>query len=449
MNKPHIAIIGGGCAGLSAAATLVDYGFPVTIFESSSQLGGRARTVPIKNNGIHLLDNGQHILLGAYSATLALLHKIGLDEKQVFLRLPLQISMRGCDENIVFSLKSVSYLPAPFDMLFALLRCKGLSLVERIAAIKLMAKVKNSHYQIDDDCPLEYFLIKHQQTKHLITMLWEPLCLAALNTPIAMASTRIFLNALRDSFSKKGCSKGKRNSDFLLPKLDLSKIIAQPLTKYITARGAEIKLNRQVLSLIPNADGFNLETRDGQSFFSHVIIATPATSLDKLISSCQKLKTVLTQIQNYSYQPIYTVYLQYPVTTQLPDVMAGLSNTLGQWVFDKGQLCKQNGLIAVVISGSGRHQALTHEQLALQVAEELQQVFPDMPKSLWCKVIAEKRATFSCTPNLARPNNKTLQQNLYLAGDYTYAYYPATIEGAIRSGINCANLIADSYRLAS
>ncbi|MEY3743292.1 MAG: hypothetical protein RLZZ541_347, partial [Pseudomonadota bacterium] len=146
---------------------------------------------------------------------------------------------------------------------------------------------------------------------------------------------------------------------------------------------------------------------------------------------------------------IYTVYLQYPVTTQLPDVMAGLSNTLGQWVFDKGQLCKQNGLIAVVISGSGRHQALTHEQLALQIAEELQQVFPDMPKSLWCKVIAEKRATFSCTPNLARPNNKTLQQNLYLAGDYTYAYYPATIEGAIRSGINCANLIADSYKLAS
>ena len=156
--------------------------------------------------------------------------------------------MHGCDEKIAFSLKSASYLPAPFDMLFALLRCKGLSLVERIAAIKLMAKVKNSHYQIDDDCPLEYFLIKHQQTKHLITMLWEPLCLAALNTPIAMASTRIFLNALNDSFSKKGCSKGKKNSDFLLPKLDLSKIIAQPLTKYITARGAEIKLNRQVLS---------------------------------------------------------------------------------------------------------------------------------------------------------------------------------------------------------
>ena len=449
MNKPHIAIIGGGCAGLSAAATLVDHGFPVTIFESSSQLGGRARTVQIKNNGIHLVDNGQHILLGAYSATLALLHKIGLDEKQVFLRLPLQISMRGCDENIAFSLKSLSYLPEPFDMLFALLRCKGLSLVERIAAIKLMVKVKNRHYQINDDCPLEYFLIKHQQTKHLITMLWEPLCLAALNTPITMASTRIFLNALRDSFSKKGCSKGKKNSDFLLPRLDLSKIIAQPLTKYTTARGAEIKLNRQVLSLSPNADGFNLETRDGPSFFSHVIIATPPTSLDKLISTCQKLKTVLTQIQNYSYQPIYTVYLQYPATTQLPDVMTGLSNTLGQWVFDKGQLCQQNGLIAVVISGSGRHQSLTHEQLALQVADELKQVFPDMPKSLWHKVIAEKRATFSCTPNLVRPNNKTLQQNLYLAGDYTYAYYPATIEGAIRSGINCANLIADSYKLAS
>ena len=445
MNKPHVAIIGGGCAGLSAATTLVDHGFSVTLFEASSELGGRARTVKITNNiGLHLLDNGQHILLGAYSATLKLLNKIGLNEKQIFLRLPLQIIMRDCHEKITFSFKSAYYLPAPFDMLFALLGCKGLSLLERIVAIRLMAKVKISHYRIKEDCPLESFLIKHQQTKRLITILWEPLCLAALNTPIAMASTQIFLNALHDSFSKKGNSRGKKNNDFLIPKLDLSKIIAEPISKYITTKGAKIKLNNRVKSLVLDENGFTLETQNEQSFFSHVIIATQAKNLDKLISACPKLNTLATQTKNYNYQPIYTVYLQYPDNIKLPNVMTGLVNTLAQWAFDKGQLGEQSGLIAVVISGSGRHQALTHDELALQVAEELNRAFPNMPKPLWHQVIAEKRATFSCTPNLARPNNKTLHQNLYLAGDYTYANYPATIEGAIRSGIDCANLITDS-----
>jgi uncharacterized protein with NAD-binding domain and iron-sulfur cluster len=117
---------------------------------------------------------------------------------------------------------------------------------------------------------------------------------------------------------------------------------------------------------------------------------------------------------------------------------------LGQWVFDRGQLCGQKGLLAVIVSATGKHQSLSQDELALRIAKELHQAFSDMPKPLWHKVIAEKRATFSCAPNLARPTNKTLQPRLYLAGDYTYADYPATIEGAIRSGVSCANLIANN-----
>ncbi|MDO9394181.1 MAG: FAD-dependent oxidoreductase, partial [Methylotenera sp.] len=164
---------------------------------------------------------------------------------------------------------------------------------------------------------------------------------------------------------------------------------------------------------------------------------------DKLIESLPKLHNVLKQTQSYGYQPIYTIYLQYPPEIKLPTVMTGLTGTLGQWVFDRGQLCEQKGLMAVIISGSGKHQLLSQDELALTIAKEINQAFPDIPKPLWHKVIAEKRATFSCAPNLARPTNKTLQPRLYLAGDYTYADYPATIEGAIRSGITCANLISN------
>ena len=441
----HVAIIGGGCAGLSAAATLVECGYQVTVFEASSQLGGRARTVVVENNNLmHLLDNGQHILLGAYKETLALLAKIGIDEKKVFLRLPLQMHMFSSTAKSIFSLKSAHYLPAPFNMLLGLLFCKGLSFSERIEAIKLVARLKKMQFQIANDTPLNRFLINQYQTSKLMAMLWEPLCLAALNTPIQEASARIFLNVLRDSFSGS-----KHNSDFLLPRLDLSQIISQPLSHYIQARHGTIKLNRRVRSIESTKDsagkeGFALETRDGKSFFSHVIIAVSPARLEILLEDLPKLKHVLMQTQSYAYQPIYTIYLQYPSETRLPNVMSGMSDNIGQWVFDRGQLCGQKGLVAVIVSAEGKHQKLTQDDLALRVAREIIHAFPNMPKPLWHKVIAEKRATFSCEANLARPTNKTLQPNLFLAGDYTYADYPATIEGSVRSGIKCAELIANS-----
>jgi uncharacterized protein with NAD-binding domain and iron-sulfur cluster len=124
--------------------------------------------------------------------------------------------------------------------------------------------------------------------------------------------------------------------------------------------------------------------------------------------------------------------------------MIGFANGYSQWMFDRGQICGQPGLLAVVISAEGAHQKLTQEDLALAVENELASHFPHLPKPLWHKVIAEKRATFACTPNLQRPTQTTPLPGLYLAGDYTAGDYPATIEGAVRSGIKCANHIISS-----
>ena len=440
MNKSHIAVIGGGCAGLSAAATLVERGYAVTLFEAGSQLGGRARTVVVENNGLlQPLDNGQHIMLGAYQETLALLKKAGIKEAQAFLRIPLQINMQSNSANSVFSLKSVNFFPAPFNLLFGFLCCKGLSFSERWAALKFLRHLKNTDYQITNDEPLEQFLINHQQTSRLVEFLWEPLCLAALNTPIEKASTRIFLNILRDTFID-----GKKHSDFLLPRADLSQIISEPLSHYIQSNGGTIKLNQRIRRLQVENDGFSLETRSGKSQFSHVIIAVSSARVGKLIETLPKLKHAYEQTQTYEFQPIYTIYLQYPSEAKLPYVMSGLSKTTGQWVFDRGQLCGQKNLIAVIVSAEGKHQKLKQDELALKIAKELNRAFPDLPKPLWHKVIAEKRATFSCIPNLARPTNRTSQPGVFLAGDYTYPDYPATIEGAVRSGIHCADLINHS-----
>lgn len=454
MQKPSIAIIGGGVAGLSAAVALVDRGFSVTLFEAGSQLGGRARTVVVENNNLmHLLDNGQHILLGAYRETIKLVKKMDINPAGAFLRMPLTLDVRSTSYkeslkngssalNIkpVFLLQSAHYLPAPLNLLVGLLGCQGLSFKEKWSAISLIRHLRRSRYKVAQDAVLESFLNTHKQSTRLITLLWEPLCLAALNTPLAEASTRVFLNVLHDSFEGK-----KTNSDFLLPRLDLSQILSQPMARYIQQKGATVKLSTRVLNVEAIENGFLLKTNhhDAQEF-SHVIVATPANRVRGLLESLPKLSHILGYLDQYTYQPIYTVYLQYAAHITLPKPIAGLADGFSQWVFDRGQLCGQHGLIAVIISAVGKHQKITQDELALRVARELHVAYPHLEKPLWNKVIAEKRATFTCKPDLYRPTHKTAQTNLYLAGDYTYADYPATIEGAIRSGLACAALIANN-----
>jgi hydroxysqualene dehydroxylase len=434
----HVVVIGGGMAGLAAASTLASRGIKTTLLEAASQLGGRARSVAVEfNSQVVQLDNGQHIMLGAYTETLKMLENIGVQEKDAFLRVPLSLDMRY-DTRSVFKLATPSYLPAPLNQLVGFLFCEGLTVSERMHVIKFMLKLKKSNFQIEKDEPLVGFLQKNMQSDQVISMLWEPLCLAALNTPIITASSRVFLNVLKDTF------KTKNSTDFLLPKLDLSQLFSQPVSSYLNAHNTSVLLNQRVKSIMPNANGYAIPTKEESFDASHVIIAMSPVRLRNVISDLPKLGHIVEQTDSYQYQPIYTIYLQYPHNTTLSAPMLGLINTLSQWVFDRGILCGQNGLMAVIISAVGEHQTLTQEDLALEIAQELRDAFPQLQKPLWHKVIAEKRATFSCNVNLPRPAHLTPYPHLYLAGDYTYADYPATIEGAVRSGVACADLVSNS-----
>jgi squalene-associated FAD-dependent desaturase len=433
--QPQVAVIGGGCAGLAAAAHLAQHDIPVTLFEASPYLGGRARAVPWKGMS---LDNGQHILLGAYSETLRLLELAGKKMDAAFLRIPLRLHMH--DE---LSLKALPLLPAPLHILSGFLVAKGLSLRDRLAAIRFMAWMARHGFQLPHDETLHSLLQRKQQSGRLTRLLWEPLCLAALNTPVAQASAQVFLNVLRDSFAGDRAA-----SDMLLPKCDLSNLLAEPLAAYIEQKGGRIRLGASVTKLSKSRQ-FEVETEDrDQQLFSHVVLATSPFRLASLLTDFPHLREVMDMVAQFQYQPIYTVYLQYPETAQLDIPMMGFAGTdstpiLSQWIFDRGRLCSQPGLLAVVISAEGPHQELTQQALAKTVTEELSKAFPSLPEPLWHKVIAEKRATFACKPDLPRPRQKTQVPGLYLAGDYTTDgitanLYPATIEGAVRSGVQCA-----------
>jgi hydroxysqualene dehydroxylase len=421
-----VAIIGGGLAGLSAASKLAETGIDVTLFEAAPQLGGRARAVVWKGQR---LDNGQHILLGAYQQTLKLMASVGVDETKVLLRVPLALNMHKS-----FNLKAKN-LPAPLHLLLGFLSAKGLSWPERFAAIRFFVWLKAIRFKLTQDKPLMDLLIQKKQPTRLIKWLWEPLCLAALNTPITTASAQTYLNVLRDSFNQN-----KNDSDLLLPKLDLSTIFSEPLVEHIKKNGGKIALNTAVSHIEQIANGFSLNIVNKEATkFSHVVIATSPHHVQPITSKLDIARNVA-----FDYQPIYTVYIQYPSHIKLQHVMTGFTQGVAQWAFDRGQLCGQDGLIAVIVSAEGTHQKLSQQALGETIIEELKESFPDLPSPEWHKVIAEKRATFACVSGLKRPKQLTQIANLYLAGDYTEGDYPATIEGAIRSGLSAAQLVLQS-----
>jgi squalene-associated FAD-dependent desaturase len=429
MPKHSIAIIGGGVAGLAAAVTLANANTQVTVYETSSQLGGRAKG--IQYQGLSL-DNGQHILLGAYRETLRLLDLTQAPLQKTVQRIPLALTVFDIKQQQYFRLKAPNYLPAPLHILLGLLTAQGITPHDKWCALRMMVWMKWHAFQLPQDESLYTFLTRQHQTNTLIQSLWEPLCLAALNTPLHQASAQVFLNVLRDSFNQQ-----THDADVLLAKTDLTTLLSKPLSAYVMQQGGHLKLSSTIKAIRQTADGYAITTPHDETVFSHVIIATGPHQLKYLT---QALPLLHHSTEHFHYQPITTVYLQYEASLRLQAPMLGMVNSSSQWVFDRGQVCGQAGLLAVVISA---HNALEIDQTALAktVHAELSQMIPQIQKPLWHKVITEKRATFSCDANLTRPSNQTAYPNLYLAGDYTAGDYPATIEGAVRSGIASANLI--------
>ena len=421
----NVAIIGAGWAGMAAAASLAQAKIRVTVFEAARRLGGRARTLEIE--GI-ALDNGQHILIGAYRETLRLMRAVGADPEQLLLRQPLAIEYPG-----KFSLRAPR-LPAPLHLLAALLTADGLAWGERIAAVRFMTAMRSKAYRITADMPVAELLAQHRQTGALARYLWEPLCVSALNTPAASASAQVFLNLLRDALDG-----ARANSDLLVPRADLGQLFPEPAAAFVRANGGSMHLGTQVRTLDKTADGFALDANPER--YSHVILAVGPHQLDALLEPFAALAPTRQSVAALAYEPIYTCYLQYPPGVSMPQSMTGFDGGSIQWIFDRGRLNGIPGLLAAVISARGAHQNASQDALASAIHAELAAFLPGLPAPLWSRVIAEKRATFSCRPDLARPANQTAIDRLYLAGDYTANDYPATLESAVRSGVLAARLV--------
>lgn len=422
-----VAIIGGGYAGMAAAVALAARDIPVTVFEAAPGLGGRARRVTVNDTA---LDNGLHILIGAYSETLRLIEKVA-PKREHFLRLPLTLNIHKR-----FSLRAPR-LPAPLHLAWALLTAEGLTSTDKRAAARFMQAMKKRSYRLERDCPVTALLAEHSQSVDLIEYLWAPLCIAALNTPMERASAQVFLNVLRDSL---GASRAA--SDLLLARMDLTALFPKPAADYVRARGGQVEAGAAVERVTQHESGFKLEVHGQQRHFDQVICAVAPHRAADLLADIPALAEARQQIKALQYEPIHSIWLQFDDRVHLPSPMIGISDSPAQWLFDREAICGQRGLIGAVISASEEQVGEAQDALAQRVVADIASHFGPLPMLQWHRVIAEKRATFSCTPGLARPAALTACKNFFLAGDYTASDYPATLEAAVRSGLMAAGLIA-------
>ena len=452
MTSRSIAVIGAGWAGCAAALELARAGYKVTLLEAARTLGGRARRVETDRKQ---LDNGQHILLGAYSETLRLMALAGIDQKAAVLKLPLQMRYPPDTGGMDFVAPALP-LPAPLHLAAALLRAKGLQREDKLSLARFSTTARWMGWQLHTDCSVSELLERFDQTPRLIQLMWRPLCLAALNTPPERASAQVFLNVLRDSLGAK-----RRASDMLLPRADLSALFPEAAARYVEAHGGSVRSGAKVQSL-RSIEGrlWQLDISGAavggtwSTYFGGVVLATGAAQAAALLHEIPDADTVplCSQLTAFEPEAITTVYLQYDAGTRLDLPFYALlddpdNHQYGQFVFDRGQLdAAQAGLLAVVISASGAAAAQPQELLAEAVAVQLAVVFqrPELGRPDWFKVITEKRATYASAPGLVRPANATGLPGLALAGDYTAGDYPATLEMAVRSGVAAARLLKGS-----
>ena len=430
-----VAVVGAGWAGCAAAVEATRLGHAVTLFEASRIPGGRARRVDGSLQGQSVtLDNGQHILIGAYSQTLRLMADLGVDAHAALLRLPLTLQF---PDGSGLKLPASRFLPAPLDAFAGILAARGWSWADRLSLLKVAMGWQLKGFRCGSDQTVADLC--RGLTTTSMTQLIEPLCVSALNTPADRASGEVFLRVMHDSlFSESG------GSNLLLPRVDLSALLPDAALAWLSANGCPPQLGVRVQGITCDDQKWQVSTqnqRPANEAFDRIVLACPPLEAARLVEGSgiktEGADTWLSQTRSLHYEALTTVYAHAP-GARLSQPMLALPATAeapAQFVFDRGQLGGPAGLLAFVISASQGEGAVLTARVLAQAATQLGLQLEAV------QTIVEKRATFACTPGLQRPA-AVIAGGLLACGDYIAGPYPATLEGAVRSGLAAARSVS-------
>lgn len=432
------AVVGAGWAGCAAAAELAANGVSVTLLEASDELGGRARRLPLELAGHrHVLDNGQHLLIGAYTETAALFKRLEVALDAVVERRPFELHYPDG-----FRLQTAR-LPAPWHLAAALITARGLDFSDRAAMIALLRTLKKSRWNIGSDRSTTEWLLESRQTPQVVRRVWRPLALAALNTPLDRASAQIFANVLRDSLGASASA-----SEMWVPRADLSALLPDAVERYVVAHGGEVRRDARV-DRIDRRDRFHVLLRNehGRTIeVDAVVYAAAPTHLEHIVGGTDALNATYEALARFEHEPIYTVYLKYAPSVRVARGFTALlddpaKRRYAQWIFDRGALDHANqGVLAAVISSSGPHEAESLEDVCQAVAQQLTDDL-NLPAPFDTRAIADRRATLAAVAHLHRPPHRTPWPGFAIAGDWTVSDYPSTLEAAVRSGRTAAHAL--------
>ncbi len=438
-----VTIIGGGLAGISAATHLAESGWNVTLLEKRSILGGRASSVVDPETG-QTIDNCQHVLLGCCIELMDFYKKIGVESNIHFQKEYLFIT----PDQKVSKLKGI-FFPAPFHILFSFIKLTFLNFIDKASIFYAMAIILfTSTKKINALEKISFleWLQKHHQTQKSIERFWKIILVSALNEDLDQISTKYAFKTFQETFLKN-----RNGYQMGVPTLPLSKLYSEPTIEFLKHHGGKVLFQKKASKLRISENKISgIELSDGSIISSDIYVcALPFQELvDILPAELFNQYPEFNNIKSLKTSPITGIHLFFDKIVMEAESMIVLDRTI-QWIFNKSKNFSNQTLtgqyLQIVISASKDLISKTKNEIVNLVLKELQEIFPKVKQAhlLRSVVIKELHATFSPDPgsDALRLSQKTPIQNLFLAGDWTKTEWPATMEGAVRSGHAAAKAI--------
>lgn len=440
-TKRTVGIVGGGLAGLAAGCALADAGLKVTLFERRPYVGGRASSYEHPGTG-EVVDNCQHVLLGCCTNLIQFYERLGVSDK-----------IRWFDELTFLepggraSRFAPTRLPAPMHNVPAFLGAHMLSMADRLAISRAMFAMSRGLPDGEED--FLAWLQRHRQTEPAIERFWKTVLVSALNEDLDRVSSRYAAQVFRESFMNSA-DAGRMG----VPSIPLSQLYSAAID-YIQAREGEVLLRCGVNGVNQCGGVAKVSTASGQQQFDYAVVAAPFQTVAALLPADSVAEQLKDKLKHFESSPITGIHLWFDrEITPLPHAVL-LDRTI-QWMFQKSKFQHERegpgSYIEVVVSASKSLVPKSREEVLDIALRELAEFFPAVKESkvLKAAVIKEVHATYSVLPGLDqfRPNVKTDWPSIFLAGDWTASGWPATMEGAVRSGYLAAEAITGKKLLA-
>ncbi len=435
-QTPTVAVVGGGLSGLACASALAESGFRVTLLERRPYLGGRASSYEHPGTG-EVVDNCQHVLLGCCTNLIEFYKRLGVEEK---IRWYDQLTF--LEPGGRASLIGPSWLTAPLHTAPSFLRAACLNSFDKCSIAIAMAVLAPAAPRERGESFLGW-LRRHGQTERAIERFWKTVLVSALNEDLDRISVPYAAQVIRESFLKS--KPAGRMGVPRVPLTELYKVAGD----YVEARGGQVEVRCSAQSFSADPDGVKLRLAAEETKFDFVVLAVPFDTLSGMLPDTEQAGPLRQALGRFKTSPITGIHLWFDRQVTDLDHAVLLDRTI-QWMFHKSKLLDRpaegGSYLELVVSASKTLVEKSKAEIVELALAEIREFLPAAKDASLMKsaVIKEIHATYSPQPgvDVFRPATETVWPRIFLAGDWTATGWPATMEGAVRSGYIAAEAVA-------